>query len=134
LSISEFRVCVSGVNSDVIRSTARDMTSEIILQSPIDLLAPNGERLTVFVEIGRPYKTSDGPWACPVKIRSLYDNLPDMRGQDSLQSLCLAASLVRSLLAGVIESDGRLLHPNTNDPYDLEVAFGRIGNPLDGNE
>ena len=108
------------------------MNSEITLEAPIDCLAPTGERSTLSVEIGRPYKTSDGPWACPVNIRGLYDNLIDIRGEDSLQALCLAASLVRSLLTGVIENGGRLLHPNTNDSYELDATFGGAGNPREG--
>jgi hypothetical protein len=108
------------------------MTSEIILQAPIDCVAPTGERFTASVEIGRPYRIPDGPWACPVKIRGLHDNLVDIRGEDSLQALCLAASLVRSLLAGVIENGGRLLHPNTNEAYELDATFGSVGDPLDG--
>ena len=105
------------------------MNSEITVQAPIDCLAPTGERFTFYVEIGRPYKTSDGPWACPVKIRGMYDNLADIRGEDSLQTLCLAASLVRSLLTGIIENGGQLLHPNTNDPYELNPTFGSVGKP-----
>ena len=108
------------------------MTSEFVLQNPIDCLAPTGERFTISVEIGRPYKTEDGPWACPVKIRGLYDNLPDIRGEDALQSLCLAASLVRSLLDGVIGNGNRLLHPNTNDWYELDPTFGAVGTRSDG--
>jgi hypothetical protein len=108
------------------------MASEIMLQAPIDYVAPTGERFTALVEIGRPYKIQNGPWACPVKIQGLYDNLADIRGEDSLQALCLATSLVRSLLAGVIESGGRLLHPNTNDSYEIDITFGSVGNHLNG--
>ena len=108
------------------------MTSEIVLQTPIDCLAPSGERFTISVEIGRPYKIGDEPWACPVKIRGLYDNLPDIRGEDALQSLCLAASLARSLLDGAIANGYRLLHPNTNDRYELDSTFGSIGERFSG--
>jgi hypothetical protein len=105
------------------------MNSEITVRAAIDCLEPTGERLTLYVEIGKPYKTSDGPWACPVRIRGMYDNLVDIRGQDSLQAFCLAASLVRSLLTGVIENGGQLLHPSSNDPYELDPIFGSVGKP-----
>lgn len=103
------------------------MTSESIVQTAIDCLSATGERFTASVEIGKPYRVPDGHWACPVKIRGLYDNLADITGEDSLQALCLAASLVRSLLGAVIENGGTLLHPNSNDSYELDATFGCVG-------
>ena len=105
------------------------MASENIVQTSIDCVAPTGERFTASVEIGRPYCLPDGHWACSVRIRGLYDNLADIHGEDSLQALCLAASLVRLLLRALMEDGGRLLHPNTNDSYDLDATFGSLGTP-----
>jgi hypothetical protein len=67
------------------------MTYENIVKTPIDCLGSKGERYTLVVELGRPYRVSTVEWACPVKIRGLYDRLPDVRGGDALQALCLAA-------------------------------------------
>jgi hypothetical protein len=78
------------------------------------------------VEIGQPYQVAEGEWACPVKIRGLYDSLCDIHGQDSLQTLCLAASLVRSLTA-FVKGGGRMMFPNTDHAYDLNAIFGHVG-------
>jgi hypothetical protein len=105
------------------------MVDQPILTTRIDCLSSDGERQEVAVEIGRPYKAPEGEWACPVKIRGMYDRLPDVRGEDSLQALCLAASLVRSLLTSFVEAGGRLVTPNTDSAYELKATFGEIGNP-----
>jgi hypothetical protein len=103
------------------------MPDENIVESAIDCVGPNGERYRIVVELGRPYRASSGEWACPVKIRGLYDRLPDVRGEDALQALCLAASLARSLLEGYVETGGRLVHPETNSDYGLKNTFSRVG-------
>ena len=98
-----------------------------MVETPIDCLGPNDQRYTLVVEIGQPYRVQEMEWACPVKIRGLYDRLPDVRGVDSLQALCQAASLVRSLLEGYVENGGKLVHVDTNDTYALEPTFSAVG-------
>ena len=98
-----------------------------IVETPIDCLGPHNERYTLVVEIGQPYRVQEMEWACPVKIRGLYDRLPDVRGVDSLQALCQAASLVRSLLEGYLENGGKLVHAQTNDSYELGPTFSLVG-------
>ena len=98
-----------------------------IVETPIDCLGPKDERYTLVVQIGQPYRVQEMEWACPVKIRGLYDRLPDVRGVDSLQALCQAASLVRSLLEGYVENGGKLVHVSTNDTYELEPTFSGVG-------
>lgn len=74
---------------------------------------PDGTRATVTIEIGKPYLYQNGEgfeeWACPVSLRSLYNNLSDARGGDPFQALCLASSLVLDLLSGFQEEGGTLL-------------------------
>src|SRR5258705_9849211 len=98
-----------------------------VVTTRLDCFSPDGERREVIVEIGQPYQAPEGEWACPVKIRGLYDSLCDIHGQDSLQALCLAASLVRSLLTGFVEGGGRIMFPNTDYAYDLNATFGQVG-------
>ena len=100
---------------------------ESLVESAIDCVGPNGERHRIVVKLGRPYQTSTGEWACPVKIRGLYNNLCDIHGQDSLQALCLATSLVRTLLNSFVEGGGRIMFPNSDYVYDLNSIFGDLG-------
>ena len=106
--------------------------SEIVATTTLDCVNPLGERQQVTVEIGRPYRAPEGEWACPVAMRGLYNSLPDVRGEDSLQALCLAASLVRMLLTGFVEDGGKIFFLNTDSEYDLESTFSRVGGGSSG--
>lgn len=81
------------------------------------------EPFEIVIRIGLPYK-SDSAWACPVSIEPLHNSLPDIRGDDSLQSLCLAISMAIDLLSGFKASGGKLLN-STGELFSLEpYSFG----------
>lgn len=71
----------------------------------------NGERITIEVRIGRPYRKDTDPetWACPVTLEPLYPRVGDVVGNSSFQALCLGARLALYLLGGFKEDGGRLL-------------------------
>ena len=71
----------------------------------------NGERITIKLRLGRPYRKDINPetWACPVSLDPLHPRLSDIVGDSSLQSLCLATRLALYLLGGFKEDGGRLL-------------------------
>jgi uncharacterized protein DUF6968 len=100
--------------------------SEIVATTTLDCVNSRGEHNQVIVEIGRPYK-AEGEWACPVAMRGLHNSLPDVRGEDSLQALCLAASLVRMLLTGFVEDGGKIFFLNSDSEYDLDATFSNVG-------
>ena len=100
-----------------------------IIEMSLDSLDPSGERSRLVIELGKPYRAAEREWACPVAIRGLYDRLHDIRGVDSLQALCLAASLIRSLLEDYIQNGGTLMHPGSDYPYDIRASFSRVGDP-----
>ena len=90
---------------------------------------PGEESFEITVEIGLPYRCGEEPedWACSVAVRPLYQNLRDVHGQDSLQSLCLAISLVRYLLQDFREKGGYIIHEN-GQPFSFEsYSFGIEG-------
>ena len=101
--------------------------SEIVATATLDCVNALGERQEVTVEIGRPYRAAEGEWACPVAIRGFYNSLPDVRGEDSLQALCLAASLVRMLLKGFVDDGGKIFSSNSDIEYDLDATFSKVG-------
>ena len=82
----------------------------------------NGERITIRLRVGRPYKMDTDPetWACPVSLEPLYPRLADIVGNSSLQSLCLATRLALYLLGGFKEDGGRLLHDDGTE-FPLEA-------------
>jgi hypothetical protein len=80
------------------------------------------ERVSVRVEIGQPYKASDGVWRTPVALHGIDGRLPDICGEDSLQSLCLAIELVHCRLEAVVEGGERLTDGEGND-FPIQAFF-----------
>ena len=84
-----------------------------------------GERFDVHIEVGVPYQWGDDPneWACPVSMRPLHSELRDIHGGSSLQALCLALSLAKSLLEGFLQSGGQLTY-ETGENFAIDAVFG----------
>src|ERR1700756_2633514 len=84
---------------------------------------PGEERVELRVEVGTPWQEEPHVWACPVSVTPLYKKLQEARGDSSLQALCLAVSLARSLLEGFVEDGGHLTYPS-GGAVDLKATFG----------
>lgn len=92
----------------------------------INAQRPNEDPFQVCIEVGVPYRVNDDPdeWACPVALKPLYNNLHDAHGGNSLQSLCLALSLVFDLLSAFQEKGGKL-YMTDGDDFPIEAyRFG----------
>ena len=91
------------------------------------LRAADGSERPVRVRVGRPYLDEAGVWACPAELSGFEQRYPDMRGEDSLQALVLALSLVWRRLQDFVEKGGTVLdregHAYTLD--ELRRTFGR---------
>jgi hypothetical protein len=74
----------------------------------IDAKSADGATFNVGLEIGAPYQIEEGEWACPVTLRGLHEGLPDIRGVDSFQALCLAIGLALTLLQNFVDKGGTL--------------------------
>ena len=92
-------------------------------------MSATGEETLVTAALGRPYQAQSGEWRCPVWLTPLHHRLPDIAGEYSLQALCLAASLIRTLLENVVEQGGRVLDPSSRSEYAIAAVFGRVGAP-----
>jgi len=88
---------------------------DVVAQTTIDCIPHAGDRFACIVQIGIPQQAATGEWACSVVMLGLEKRLPDVRGEDSLQAVCLALTLVRRLLTHFVEDGGRILIPGTND-------------------
>jgi hypothetical protein len=71
-----------------------------------------GERFSISIRIGGPYRVNDVSWACPIAVEGIDNELADMHGIDSWQALLLAVSLARSRLEHFLETGGRLYWPD----------------------
>ena len=91
------------------------------------LRAADGSERPVRVRVGRPYLDGAGVWACPAELSGFEQRYPDMRGEDSLQALVLALSLLWRRLQDFVEKGGTVLdregHAYTLD--ELRRTFGR---------
>jgi hypothetical protein len=99
----------------------------VIASAELRVVNPDGSELPVLVAIGLPYLAKTGEWRCPVELRGLHGNLPNIAGEDSMQALCLAISLARNLLTDVREKGGKLLHASDPSEYPLDAVFGTVG-------
>ena len=91
------------------------------------LRAADGSERPVRVRVGRPYLDGAGVWACPAELSGFEQRYPDMRGEDSLQALVLALSLLWRRLQDFVEKGGTVLdregHAYTLD--ELRRTLGR---------
>ena len=102
--------------------------SDIIASRELVAISPDGDRIPVFLRIGRPYQSHTKPdmCSCAVALDPLYPNLPDQVGSDSFQALWLACGLAINLLRGYKESGGRILFQDgSNYPLDA-LAFAHL--------
>ncbi len=112
------------LNNIVIRA-GTDMV-EVIAEAKLVCIRPDGSEVETVARLGRPYRAEGGEWACPVSLDGLHDGLRDARGEDSLQALCLAASLLRQLLEHFLDDGGRVVYPGGAEEVPLRAVFGRI--------
>jgi hypothetical protein len=92
-----------------------NMDMPAIAETEFILVYQSGDRVLVRVAIGQPHQTADGVWRTPVGLHGLDFGHPEICGEDSLQSLCLATQLVRSRIACLLEGGYRLLDNEGND-------------------
>jgi hypothetical protein len=69
---------------------------------------PDGERIPLLAQIGRPQEARDGYWACAIEIAPLKGQLDEVRGTDSFHAVWLACVLVLKLLANLKDEGWRL--------------------------
>ena len=100
----------------------------------LDLIAihADGIRAPVALRVGAPERVPTGEWRCAVHLDGLYDRLVPIRGEDSVQALCLALGLAATLLRNFVASGGRLVEGTNTSSEDepdwpLEAYFGWLG-------
>ena len=89
---------------------------------------PEGERLALRAEIGRPREERDGHWACSIAIAPLQSTLDDVRGTDSFHAIWLACALVLKLLEN-LKTEGWELENRDGSEFPLEAYRSGLGPP-----
>lgn len=80
----------------------------MIAERGIFSISPAGERKSLRIAVGTPYRVNDVSWACSATIEGLHNKLGEGVGVDSWQALVSAIGLVRQLLWNFLEDGGRL--------------------------
>ncbi|HEU5176337.1 MAG TPA: hypothetical protein VFU24_02700 [Burkholderiales bacterium] len=81
---------------------------------------PDGERLPLRVEIGRPHEERDGRWACEIAVAPLNAKLDAVRGADSFHAVWLACSLALKLLEN-LTAEGWALENRDGSAFPLDA-------------
>jgi hypothetical protein len=87
---------------------------------------PDGQRLELVVEIGRPREERDGRWACSIEVEPLQAAINDVRGADSFHAVWLACALVLKLLEN-LKAEGWLLQNRDGSEFPLEAYRSGLG-------
>lgn len=87
----------------------------------------DGSEQLITLALGRPYRATDGDWACPVALEGLYPPLGDLHGVDSWQALQLAYQFIERLVTAFVDDGGVLLWPEGRDPVHVSELFPGLG-------
>ena len=91
----------------------------LVAKLEVQAVRPDGERLALSAQIGRPREERDGRWACAIAIAPLESRLEDVRGADSFHAVWLACALVLKLL-GNLKDEGWRLENADGSEFPLE--------------
>ncbi len=97
--------------------------TEFIAERELVGIKPDGEKVSIFIRIGKPYDSGKDDWTCPVELKGLYDKLGPIFAVDSFHALMLAILFVKKLLGSFVEDGGQLFWVDTKDSVDMEELF-----------
>lgn len=93
----------------------------------------SGDKFPVIIEIGKPYsiKNKKGSLcaACPVTMIGLYEKIPDIIGEDTLQALTLAIRLVEQNLLCFKKNGGKIFYNDGTTEFDFGPHFDKLTIP-----
>jgi hypothetical protein len=103
---------------------------DVVAREDFFFLFPDGRRENVCLKIGIPCQVQEGDWACPCELEGFEPRYPDIRGETSLQTLCLTIRLIRLRLADFQKKGGKVCFPGIPDEplnaEDISLIFGGL--------
>ena len=97
-----------------------------IASSDLLCVRPDGTELHTVARLASPRRRADGLWVSAFAVDELHD-AQEMAGEDSLQALCMAASMIRALLERFTAQGGRVLSPEDRSDFPIDATFGLMG-------
>jgi hypothetical protein len=86
----------------------------------------DGTEVHTVARLASPTRRADGLWVSAFALDDIHAP-QEMAGEDSLQALCMAMSMIRALLERFVAQDGRVLSPEDRSPFPIDATFGLIG-------
>jgi hypothetical protein len=87
-----------------------------------------GVPVPISIEIGEPYKTTNGLWRTPITMHGLDGRLPDICCEDLLESQFSALEMINRRLVSIIDSGDRLTD-SEGAKFPIETYFPKTGGP-----
>ena len=103
-----------------------------IASSDLLCVRPDGSELHTVARLASPRRRTDGLWVSAFALDELHD-AQEMAGEDSLQALCMATSMIRALLERFVAQGGRVLSPEDRSDFPIEATFGLMGGAIPSN-
>jgi hypothetical protein len=97
-----------------------------IASSDLLCVYPDGTEVHVAARLASPTRRADGLWVSSFVVESLHEP-QEMVGEDSLQALCMAMSMIRALLERFVDQGGLVLSPDDRSEFPIEATFGLMG-------
>jgi hypothetical protein len=101
------------------------MSEAVVAAIDLRAIWTDGETTRVGMTIWQPIREPEGGWSCKLELPGLHEDLEPIHGEDSLQALCLALGLARTLLNSVVATGVRLEYPN-GEEFPLEHYFSPL--------
>jgi hypothetical protein len=97
-----------------------------IASSDLLCVHPDGTEVHAVARLASPTRRGDGLWVSAFAVDHLHDP-QEMSGEDSLQALCMAMSMVRALLERFMAQGGLVLSPDDRSEFPIDATFGLMG-------
>jgi hypothetical protein len=97
-----------------------------IASSDLLCVRPDGSELHTVARLASPRRRADGLWVSAFAIDDIHE-AQEMAGEDSLQALCMATSMIRALLERFVAQGGRVLSPEDRSDFPIHATFGLMG-------
>lgn len=102
---------------------------KFIASTTLIWIKADGSQTEVIARVGSPYEARAGTFFCPVELQGADGRYPDIGGAGSLQSLCLAISLISKRLGHLLEAGERLVYAENREidwtEDSLRATFGK---------
>ena len=95
--------------SDSRRLVGETPLMELIASIALTAVPATGDAFAFTIALHTPYCDDQGIWRCAATMEPLQKRLSPAAGADSLQAICLAIALVRSLLEAFQDDGGTFL-------------------------